>query len=191
MCALPRVFIRNVDIFLSDYFRPIFESYSEMNIIEGNRDDTSLYIEHIRKGINGTFKVSCDINQSGKEDISNFISSNHSWFIKLIFEQLSNHFCIFCEGNNSTSNVSWRKNSKLISDSSGCSSIISDWYYSGNIIFFISFETSKYIKSSSSSSNCGNVKSHRFDYVSNSGTIILFYSINQSFLCLDFEHSSC
>jgi hypothetical protein len=109
----------------------------------------------------------------------------------LIFEQLSNHICIFCKSNNGTPNISWRKNSELIPDRPSGSSIISDWYYSGNIVFFISFETSKYIKSSSSSSNCCNVKSHRFDYVSNSGTIILFYSINQSFICQDFEHLLC
>jgi hypothetical protein len=78
MSAFPRIFIGDIYIFFSDYLGSILKSYSQMNIIEGNRDNTSFYVKHVSKGIDSTFKITSNINQCSKEDISNLISSDYS-----------------------------------------------------------------------------------------------------------------
>lgn len=74
MRSFPRIFIGDIDIFLTYDDSTIFEAYSEMYIFEGYRDDFSTYIEHLAHHLYSFFIISStDIYECCQQYISDFI----------------------------------------------------------------------------------------------------------------------
>ncbi len=123
------IFIRNINIFFSYYFCSIFETNTEVDIFECDGNNSATDIEHSTHDIESFFITSTYIYESSKKYIAYFIGTDNSFFVfKTVFEQFSNHICIFCECSDRSSHISRRKNPVFITYRTCCSSIICNRY---------------------------------------------------------------
>ena len=149
------IFIGDIDIFLSYDLSAIVESDSQIDILECHRDDTTPYIEHLCHHKYSLLEVSItDICESGEEDIPDFVAADDSFLIfEAVFEQFSNHICIFRECSDRSSHISRREDPILITDSSCCSAIVCDGYDRRDIVVEIAFDPIEHIECPSTTSD--------------------------------------
>ena len=130
MSSFTRIFIGDIDIFLSYDLSPIIESDSQIDILEGHWDHASSHVEHRLHRCESTLEVTItDIDECREEDIAHLVGSDDTLFsVKTILEQLSNDLRIARECCDSSSHISRGEDPILVTDESSSTTVVRDGY---------------------------------------------------------------
>jgi hypothetical protein len=133
-----------------------------MYILERDWYDASSYIEHLTHHIDPSLIVApADIDECGEEDIADLIAPDHSLLsLKAIFEQFSNHICVFSECSDSATHISWWEDAVFIPYGASRPSVIGDRDDSRDGILWIALDAVEDIECPSSTSYSDYIDRH-------------------------------
>ena len=109
----------DVDVRLADDAMAVFERHAEMNVVERDRDDLAMDVEHFREFFDAVLETAHDVRKRGEQEVADGVPGNAAAFLEAVFKQAADDLGVFRQRDDGTAHVAGWKNAEFVTQFAG------------------------------------------------------------------------